>query len=235
MPRIGAEEDVIRFKRFLTSKIGGAWNDDGQEIEAFINPTNQQLVAPMMDAADADYSFILFSGHGNHPPNRMDPLFTILALADGELRARDLDPRNGKALIIVDACRRFARLPAPILTFLAENTRIAAREPSRKAYRDFFDHAVNTCPQQVTYLFACSLDQFAYGNRTHGGLYCRTLISTAIEWERAQQSQGTYLTVANGHHRTRQRVLQTGTPTQQTPDMRRYNSTGRHLPICIQL
>lgn len=117
-PRIGANEDVHRFRIFLRSKIGGAWNDDGQEIEWFINPTNQQLVAPLMDAADADYAFVLFSGHGNHPPYSTNPLLTKLALADGEMRARDLNPRNGKSLIIIDACRKVTRLPAPLLEFL---------------------------------------------------------------------------------------------------------------------
>ncbi len=182
-PQIGAEEDVLRFRRFLSSKIGGAWNDDGIEIEFFINPISRQLVDPFLEAAEADYAFILFSGHGNHPPYSLNPLLTRLALADSEMPAGELNPQNGKCLIVVDACRVFARMPSTILEYYTENRRIAAREPGRQAYRNAFDDAINSCPQQVTYLFACSLDQYSYGNRTHGGIYSHTLISTAIAWE----------------------------------------------------
>ena len=234
-PKIGAETDIHRYRRFLSSKIGGAWNDDGVEIEAFINPTNLQLVAPYMDAADADYAIVIYSGHGVHPAYSENPLLTRLQIADGDLRVRDLNPRNGKTLIIIDACRRYAMLAAPIVEFLTENTRIAGRVPSRNDYRDFFDDFVDGCPEQVTYLFACSLDEFSYGNKTHGGLYSRLLYSTAVDWEKKQESPNTVLNVFHAHNWTRFRVVATHTPTPQNPELLRAAGTGQHLPWCIQL
>lgn len=234
-PHIGAEQDVYRFRHFLRSKIGGAWNDDGVEIEWFINPVSQDLVAPFIDAAEADYAFILFSGHGTHPAYSLNPYLTRLALADSDMRASDLNPRNGKSLIIVDACRAFARMPSTILEFYTEHRRIAGRDASREAYRGMFDDAIASCSPQVTYLFSCSLDQYSYGNPTHGGLYSHTLISTAIDWEAAQNSPDTFLPIHNLHNWTRQRVRQTEKPTPQTPQIYRNIGTGRHLPFCLQM
>lgn len=234
-PKIGAEEDIRRYKLFLNSKIGGAWEDDDVEIKSLVNPTNHDLIDPLLEAADADYSLIVYSGHGNHPARSLNPLYTRVALSDGDMPVRDFDKGRGKQTIIVDACRAFARLPAPAVEFITEHTRIAARRPSWDAYRDAFERAVMGCQNQITYLFACDIDQYSYGNATHGGLYSRTLYSSALAWER-DAAPDTFLTIAQAHLATYRRVSRIETPSPQRPVItRRGLTSGRYFPFCIKL
>jgi hypothetical protein len=216
------------------SKIGGSWRDDGNEIVSLPIATNENIGQALLSASDVDYAVIFISGHGTHP-NNLNPLLTRVDIADGDIRVKDLNPHNGKCLIIVDSCRAVAALPKPTVEFLTENTRVAARELGGQAYRTAFDQAVNSCLPQVTYMFACDIDQSSFGNRTHDGLFTRTLIASAVGWEKEQEFENTFLTVKQAFDLTRLRVRHTPTSTHQTPQFHRYNSIGRHLPFCINL
>jgi len=58
----GPEHDVRRMRVWLTSNVGGAWED--HEIETLSNPSPTQVRTAVERAAGADYTVSAFSGHG---------------------------------------------------------------------------------------------------------------------------------------------------------------------------
>lgn len=63
----GVNKDVVSYKSFLSSPIGGYWQSG--EITTLIRPTALAVQAEMIKAKLADYALIIFAGHGLYSIN----------------------------------------------------------------------------------------------------------------------------------------------------------------------
>ena len=96
-PMLGVFNDVKRYERFLCSPIGGFLKDD--EIAVLKQPDAKEVLSAVEWAKDADYSVVVFSGHGSRPR-----MVTMISLGDDELAAPKLKTGE-RQTIILDCCR----------------------------------------------------------------------------------------------------------------------------------
>lgn len=230
-PLLGTEVDVDRYITFLTSKIGGAWSV--REIVSLIDPTKEDVETAIQDAANVDYAFVLFSGHGYHPKGSNDPLSTVVRFSSGRMEARALNPGNPRCTVIVDACREITHMTKEAADFITEHTRIATRLPDRTDYRRVFDEVVARCPEQTVYMFGCSIGEVAQDDEKLGGLFPRTILSKAIDWEDRYEGANTPLKVSDVFFRA---SITVAANSKQTPRFHRTAKEGsRQFPFVIHL
>jgi hypothetical protein len=75
----GVAKDFRNYQRFLRSPSGGAWTDD--EIVRAYNPTRTALLAQVRHLR-ADYTLIVFTGHGGTDPSSNRPFLEINFLGE---------------------------------------------------------------------------------------------------------------------------------------------------------
>lgn len=181
----GVYVDIHNYRQFLASASGGAWNDD-VEIFTLNKPTKKELALPLIKCELADYSFILFTGHGCFSEELQEP---VLDLGSGEtICLSDLLAPNTKRTVILDCCQKVER------TELLENRNIIKaamaetrrREPNREKCRQVFDAqiaAASTCsviPQ------SCCKDEYSTADNELGSRYATSLIVAADRWASEQ-------------------------------------------------
>ena len=93
----GVFEDLNRYQRFLRSPIGGWWGED--EVAVLEEPDAREVLSAIQWTKDADYSLVMFSGHGKKPG-----VFTIVSLGESELSAQRLKTGRPQT-VILDCCR----------------------------------------------------------------------------------------------------------------------------------
>lgn len=188
-PLPGAQVDFETYDTYLRSRVGGAWTN--QEIIPLVDEARQTVLDTVHTCHNMDYVFVLFSGHGSHPPANPNPVASRVRLTGGMLTINQLDPGNGRCTIIVDSCRSPGAFAATTEQYLNENAVIAARatlRPQAAEYREAFNLAITRCPEHTAYLFGCSVGQNAIDDPDHGGLFPQALRSRAIAWERERNS-----------------------------------------------
>ncbi|BBO31964.1 caspase family protein [Lacipirellula parvula] len=178
----GARADVVKFKAYLESAIGGAW--ESSEICILSHPTEKELLKWVNSASTKDYSFVTFSGHGYHAKGKgVDE--TRLCINDTEeVAVSKLNPGNPRSLIIADSCRNVTLIEAEesATAFrLSLNAKMAALGPNRDRCRKVFDISVLTAPAGAVYFYSCDLNQTA-GETNNGGYFSQALIDIGEAW-----------------------------------------------------
>lgn len=171
----GVKKDIRRFKDFLMSNVGGAWQSTEiidrcdlplHDVTNFINKVR---------TAAFDYFVIYFSGHGGMRRT------TFLEInPDGELINEDaLGGIAKRQLMIFDCCRCQPEV--------ATNTKVALFDEScenftekQSLYRARYDDLIMTAPEQEIRLYSCQPDSVSY-DTSLGGVYTQRLIDNAIE------------------------------------------------------
>ena len=99
----GVAADLHYMKKHLISPQGGGWRDN--EIITLKNATLKQIKSTFNEL-DADYTIILFSGHGSTDKYRR----RLLHLTNGESLVDTffLKLHSSRLLVLVDACRVFS-------------------------------------------------------------------------------------------------------------------------------
>lgn len=167
----GVPIDMLKTRRFLGSRVGGDWLPT--EILELKNPSRIELLAHIknLKASSADYTFVLFSGHGGHAHE------TVLELnADGELvYESELLNISQRQITIFDCCR--AVIPEHI-TKSASMESMSESFVRRDDLRARYDARImQAIPQQVR-LYACSKSQSAYDSN-EGAIYLGHLLESA--------------------------------------------------------
>jgi hypothetical protein len=227
-PLLGAEVDVKRLYQFLRSKVGGAWSI--HEITPLIDPTCAEVQAAVLLRHKFDYCFVAFSGHGKHPKSGL-PLKTHVVMVDGWLRVEDLHPGSEKCSIVVDACRKQVAIETEVEKFIVEHAKVASKAPDRLDYERAFFSALERCPASTTYIFSCGIGETAAEDPELGGVFTRSLVSQAIDWEER----------CDGWHRTQSlmgallRAIPHVRSAKQLPVLERDVAGGRHFPFAVYL
>src|SRR6266566_997687 len=96
----GVEKDVMNYKQFFMSPLGGAWM--ASEVSVLKNPTKEQVEMYIRALQTADYSITIFAGHGSHPKRNGS---TVVELRPGvQLEADDLKIGATKHTLVLDCC-----------------------------------------------------------------------------------------------------------------------------------
>jgi hypothetical protein len=192
----GVIVDVDRFHQYLKTPLGGAWRDE--EIVTLVSPHKREIDRALKFLADADYTFITFSGHGGY--NSFERSIEIALRPGVTFGTRQFEGLTPKQTIVLDCCqKRFVpSIEAEALTikFLTETA--AFLNPVRA--RQEFDAWLSKCASACLVLKACSIDEFAYDGGAEGGLYSSTLIKMAEDFERYMETLEEFTAVVDVEH-----------------------------------
>jgi hypothetical protein len=193
----GVPRDLDNYNRFLRSALGGAWYP--HEIETLDDPSAATVRTHIRGVSSADYSFILFSGHGYYSANRRS---TIVCLrGDDEMDSTELRAGASKHSLLLDCCRKVDR------TVLAEDALrkmdAAARRFGVSNCRRYFNQKIEECPSGLIVLHSCDVNEAAGDDSRRGGYYAYSLIDATETWGDENQTDLTKyfasLTVPSGH------------------------------------
>lgn len=156
----GASVDGSRWRDWLASDNAGAWEQG--EVELLVNPTIAVVRARIEQMRVCEYTFVACSGHGRHLRDAtLGTSYDTFVLGDGhEIKENELIPRNGKATLLMDSCRKVEE----VLRKLASDARMktAAFVERDMHYRfrckEMFNNHVRQCPSGTIKLKACSLN-----------------------------------------------------------------------------
>jgi hypothetical protein len=174
----GVARDLTNYNRFLDSPLGGWWYSS--EIVTLDDPPASTVRAAMQTLKSADYSLVLFSGHGYVTSDRRS---TIVCLrGDEEMDSMELRAGADKHTLILDCCRVVAR-PSRMLAedALAKMDAAAARLNGSRCRR-LYEQEISECPAAQIVLHSCDLDERANHDSARGGYYAYSLIDVAETW-----------------------------------------------------
>ena len=227
----GVLKDVENMRRFLTSPVGGLWNDS-EEIIHHPRPTVNGLRKAIAWWHLFDYVLVLFTGHGHFCPDRRS---TILALRKGEeIDVAELRLKAGRQTLIIDCCREQHR---GLIALSAANEKFARTVPEihPARCRKYYDHSLEQCPEELVEMYACNVDEKAGDNSSVGGVYTHNLLDASNDWVRNSSVDTTLqydtLSVVQAHDLAIPRVTQER-GLRQEPNIVKPRS-GPYFPFCI--
>lgn len=160
----GAGQDAVRMDAFLRSIPGGAW--EASEIRARLDPNRATLQSDILWASGADYSLVLFSGHGGvryqNVPGVGQVPFTFMTCADGrEVSHLDLRPESDRILMVLDCCRGVIEPMKKAAEALGEVAKAMRTPITRELARKLFDRAVLAAEKGTIIIHGCDLNESA--------------------------------------------------------------------------
>lgn len=219
----GPIADNINLHRHLTSKLGGEWYD--KEILPLNNPTkNQVRIAISNHLSGADYTFVVFSGHGfiSTVDNKQ-----YLELLDGDIPVRQLITDAKRQTIVVDACRGYYTPTTQLFSKGMEGIYDSfTGEPST---RKLFNEHVLRCEAGLTVLYAASEDESATDS-DKGGAYLYSILKVCETWNKT--NTGTKFSVKNAHE-FGTKYMRANFDTIQNPTMN-AEKRQRYYPLAVK-
>jgi len=171
----GPIKDEENYTKFLTSYLGGEWY--AGEIRSLNNPTKLRIEETIQKFLNgADYTFIIFSGHGCI--NQLDNNLQYFEVADGNISIRKLITDAKRQTIIADSCRGFEKFISEEMTKAILETKMFSTGLST---RNLFNSEVLSAEAGLSILYSSSEDQSAIDSE-NGGVYLLSLLAIAKEW-----------------------------------------------------
>lgn len=171
----GPPHDNQNFFDYLTSSLGGNWYNE--EICSLQNLSSVQVANAINRFLNgADYTFIIFTGHGfiNLDERRRQ----YVELLNGDVPILNLKTTAKRQTLIVDACRGFFS-PARELTKAFGD--VLEHFTGKPNTRKIFDNAVLKADEGLTVLYAASRNQTALDTE-EGTAYLLSLLEVAENW-----------------------------------------------------
>lgn len=172
----GVKKDINRFRAFLESEVGGAW--ESSEIDSGYDLPLDVARGKIEDIRDGEYDYVIvyFSGHGG-----MERTTKLCLNPDEE--SIDVEAFAGLAdrqLSLYDCCRvsPVLAINSKVVTFDAVNE--AYMIGYRHLYREYYERLIEAASPQEVRLYACQKYKKAY-DTSKGGVYTQQLIDDAIE------------------------------------------------------
>ena len=179
-PIHSAKKDMEDWYSFLTSSLGGAWNE--QEIRLLHSPVKKSCLNKIsLSAQKYDYLFIAYSGHGGRNSKG-----DYINIHDGEiLYLREiLNAISGKcsATIILDACRSLRQLQEQVqfkISYYEEDYNLYASQI-------IWNKAFSCLKKNIVIIQSCSAGQFANSGAyaSNNGFFTEALVESAKEWSK---------------------------------------------------
>lgn len=202
----GVKIDLVEWKKFLISPIGGAWEHD--EIEMIMNPRRSELLSHINELRKTkayDFAIVVYSGHGGYDRQ------TILEINELEetIDETDLYSIAPRQISVFDCCRCLVDRHEPInesqRTFSSGGP-LSNLQMIRNAYNQRIMQAI---PQQIC-LYACRIGETALDTE-NGALYIQILLWQAklfpnneefrtVEAIHSKTSKCTYLAALKRNH-----------------------------------
>jgi hypothetical protein len=169
---LGAVVDVTILRQFLESATGGAWESD--EIIDLHTPNLDKLQAALRRAACSDYSFVSFSGHGEHLKG-MGLDESVVLLGDRtEIPVSRLNPGSSRCTIVADSCRGIRVLEERVARGMVKLAR--GDSSTRSRHRALFDEQLDGAEAGAILLYSCNLDESAQETELGGGVFTSSLV-----------------------------------------------------------
>lgn len=221
----GPSKDGDNLIEYLTCSLGGHWYE--REILLLSNPNWQEVIAVINSSfvEDADYTFIVFSGHGyiNAENNQQ-----YIELSNGDLGIRKLITPAPRQTLIIDSCRGYytPSIDEAIKGFSGS----IAYYSGRKSTRSLFEKAVMRSERGLSILFAADEDESA-ADSDEGGAYLLSLLRSAERWSESSDKNILPLNIA---HRIAVRYMRNNFETIQNPSMNKEKRR-RNFPFAVKL
>ncbi len=224
----GVLKDIQLYKSLLTSPQGGLWSDN--EITVLERPALSRVELAIALLRFADYSFVVYCGHGYHSRKS-----TILALNEHEeIDSDKLRVGARKHTLILDCCRVKER-PTLLLEKLMRS--LAARPALHPLdCRKYFDQKLEECPTGLVVLYGCSIDETAGDDAPTGGYYSSRLVASAEEWVTSKRELDTdsrvaWFSIVQAHVEATPKVQQVS-GNRQNPEIEKPRSSP-YFPFAI--
>lgn len=171
----GVKTDIENIYRFLTSSIGGSWQEN--EIKIFpLNPTYIQVKPYLQECENADLAFVYFSGHGGTDTKNNSP--RVQFRYNDNPYVKDLANRAKRQITIIDACRGYSEYR----NFVGESVglgKINFTSNNPQFARKLYDSYLQKIPEERRVLFFASQhNQNSQDTGMEGGLFSISLLNT---------------------------------------------------------
>ena len=174
----GVNHDLINYQAYLKSVAGGEWYQG--EIEILHNLKKKEILEKV-NHCGADYSFVVFTGHGFLNSNNN---LTYACVEDDYISEDELSTKSYKKSLILDCCRQ----KEVLVESLSDGSRALTKSLSNKIEnmatrqliainsRKKFDSALQNSSNGYFKGYSCSVDQTSGDNPSLGGLFSTELI-----------------------------------------------------------
>jgi hypothetical protein len=184
------------YHAYLKGFAGGAWYD--REIAVLESPTKAQLDAQLLLLKAADYSLLVFAGHGGYSQNRRTTLLKINSSTDVD--EDELKIGAPKRTVIIDSCRVLLREPVSFREAIVKGAMAMDSYRDPELTRRFFERSMEACMPGIAVMYGCSIAESAGDIKGVGGRYSSTLLELAADWEKDYQGQrNAVLSVGDAH------------------------------------
>ena len=175
----GVSKDVEAYKALLLSPVGGAWRED--EIETLVDKRELAVRTAITGAGKADYSFVVFCGHGFEDTDTDSPHIELKERVFFD--AGILDTKATLRTLILDSCRDLlsAREVALHLSLEAALFEATGTGLSALRCRAEFDRRLRLCKPGLVEIHSCAPGESAV-DLSEGGLYSTKLLEAATSW-----------------------------------------------------
>lgn len=173
----GPVQDVLNYRNFLGSMLGGDWMEN--EIEILKDPSSG-LVKRTVNTFQkgAGYTFTVFTGHGFI--NVAEKGRQYIELSDTCIPIRSLITDSRRQTMVFDACRGFYR---PTRERIEEYAAISGIEHLEEAStRRIFDNAVMKADEGLSIMYAANVNESAL-DTNKGGAYLFSLLAYTEIWK----------------------------------------------------
>jgi hypothetical protein len=189
----GVYDDMRNYRRFFESANGGGWYP--HEITTLECPSSELVKQHLAAMRNADYSVVIFAGHGYYSTARR---CTMLELRKADhIEDYALKVGSPKHTLIIDACRVVIRdtqlkqaMEAVVARFDTANL---------VGSRLMFDKAVQASAPGLATMYSCALNETAGDIPGTGGRYSSSLLAASEDW--AGSTLSGVLSVSGAHER----------------------------------
>ena len=225
----GPKVDILNYRNFFLSPLGGAW--EAGELVCLESPTKQQVDKHLLALKSADYSVVVFAGHGRHVSANSPP--KILLQSDVEISSADLTVGAPKHTLILDCCR--VHEVEVIADSVLAKSEMLKRSLSTNQCRKYFDIWLDNCNPGIVVLYACGFNELANESSAQGGWYSSALMSVCKDWERESSintsTDYSVLSVVGAHDRAKS-LVERFSGNRQTPE-RANPRTAPYFPFAV--
>ena len=219
----GVDKDLINYRNYLKSGIGGGWLTES-EVVILHNCSKREILSTIRNCY-ADYSFVVFSGHGFINSN--DNL-TYICTSDGYLSEYDLKTRMSKQTLILDCCREISVMEN-FTGDVAQSFEKGGRTALASVYRTIinarqkFDLALANSSEGMFTGYACLTDQFSGDYPNSGGVFSSALITAGMQFG-SKDNYNTWLPV-RAAFKNAAKIMSSDPFSPQNPDYMTYPAT----------
>jgi hypothetical protein len=185
----GVNYDLINYNTYLQSGIGGSWLP--AEIEILKNKTRAEIKA-YIDSTYADYTFIVYSGHGF--VDRASGV-TYMCVKDGFLSEKILNTHSNRQTLIFDCCRSLENLSEDTSGFfgrmqsLEKGGIVKSKQRIINNSRIRFNRALEKSSFGKFKAYACLIGETSGDNPNSGGVFLTELLKVANSFGHINSTQ----------------------------------------------